>query len=182
MGVRGAVSVENDWWTQRRDIAALLFTGGFHAVRRAVGRTNQVPKGGVRSNTLMVASVRGCCCLPFLRARLHRYVGQAAKKTKEIMDKAVGRVLFVDEAYGLNPRHGGVGSFMQEVCTRPHDCLSFYPFRRADATQSSSSTNQSRYKLNAEAIIVRCNAFFRWRAYAVVETHLGVSADNPTIT
>lgn len=47
------------------------------------------------------------------------YVGQAAKKTKEIMDKAIGKVLFIDEAYGLNPRHGGGGaSFMQEVSTR----------------------------------------------------------------
>lgn len=47
------------------------------------------------------------------------FVGQAAKKTKEIMDKAIGKVLFIDEAYGLNPRHGGGGaSFMQEVSTR----------------------------------------------------------------
>lgn len=43
-------------------------------------------------------------------------MGQAAKKTKEIMDKAIGKVLFIDEAYGLNPRHGGGGaSYMQEV-------------------------------------------------------------------
>lgn len=56
-----------------------------------------------------------------LPLRLHTFrsfVGQAAKKTKEIMDKAVGKVLFIDEAYGLNPRHGGGGaSFMQEVRT-----------------------------------------------------------------
>lgn len=43
-------------------------------------------------------------------------MGQAAKKTKGIMDKAIGKVLFIDEAYGLNPNHGGSGaSFMQEV-------------------------------------------------------------------
>ncbi|CAM9651536.1 unnamed protein product, partial [Hapterophycus canaliculatus] len=51
------------------------------------------------------------------------YVGQAAKKTKEIMDKAVGKVLFVDEAYGLNPRHGGTGSFMQEAVDQLVQCL-----------------------------------------------------------
>lgn len=46
------------------------------------------------------------------------FVGQAVKKTMEIMDKAVGKVLFIDEAYGLNPKHGGGGaSFMQEVRT-----------------------------------------------------------------
>lgn len=44
------------------------------------------------------------------------FVGQAALKTKEILDKAIGKVLFIDEAYGLNPRHGsGSASFMQEV-------------------------------------------------------------------
>ncbi|CAB1107617.1 unnamed protein product [Ectocarpus sp. CCAP 1310/34] len=44
------------------------------------------------------------------------FVGQAALKTKEILDKAIGKVLFIDEAYGLNPRHGGgSGFFMQDA-------------------------------------------------------------------
>ncbi|CAM9929716.1 unnamed protein product, partial [Ectocarpus sp. 13 AM-2016] len=50
--------------------------------------------------------------------------GQAARKTKEILDKAIGKVLFIDEAYGLNPRHGGgSGSFMQEVVDQLTQCL-----------------------------------------------------------
>lgn len=44
------------------------------------------------------------------------FIGQAGHKTKDVMDKAIGKVLFIDEAYGLNPKHGGhVASFMQEV-------------------------------------------------------------------
>lgn len=54
-------------------------------------------------------------------------MGQAAKKTKEIMDKAIGKVLFIDEAYGLNPRHGFKGaSFMQEVNTRAAGTISIF--------------------------------------------------------
>lgn len=41
------------------------------------------------------------------------YVGQAGKKTAEILHKARGKVLFIDEAYQLNPRKGG--QYMQEV-------------------------------------------------------------------
>lgn len=41
------------------------------------------------------------------------YVGQAGKVTRKIMEQALGRVLFIDEAYRLNPRVGG--SFMQEA-------------------------------------------------------------------
>lgn len=41
------------------------------------------------------------------------YLGQTALKTKEIFEKARGKVLFIDEAYRLNPRHGG--QYMKEA-------------------------------------------------------------------
>lgn len=46
------------------------------------------------------------------------YAGQAGIKTKEILTKARGKVLFIDEAYQLNPRHGGgsgSANYMTEV-------------------------------------------------------------------
>ncbi|KAG2492324.1 hypothetical protein HYH03_009275 [Edaphochlamys debaryana] len=41
------------------------------------------------------------------------YANQASGKTRELFKKAVGGVLFIDEAYRLNPRNGG--PMMQEV-------------------------------------------------------------------
>lgn len=41
------------------------------------------------------------------------YVGQAGKKTHDILTKARGKVLFIDEAYRMNPDQGGL--YMQEV-------------------------------------------------------------------
>ena len=41
------------------------------------------------------------------------YVGQSGKQTRDIFEQALGRVLFIDEAYQLNPLVGG--SFMSEV-------------------------------------------------------------------
>lgn len=41
------------------------------------------------------------------------YVGQASKKTADVLIKARGKVLFIDEAYQLNPKNGG--GYMQEV-------------------------------------------------------------------
>lgn len=41
------------------------------------------------------------------------YVGQTGKATRQIMEQALGKVLFIDEAYRLNPAVGG--SFMQEA-------------------------------------------------------------------
>lgn len=42
------------------------------------------------------------------------YAGQSGARTREMFDKALGKVLFIDEAYKLNPKGGG--SFMREVC------------------------------------------------------------------
>lgn len=41
------------------------------------------------------------------------FVGQAGKKTMELLEKSRGSVLFIDEAYQLNPQRGG--SFMTEA-------------------------------------------------------------------
>ena len=41
------------------------------------------------------------------------YVGQSGKKTKEMLMKARGNVLFIDETYQLMPTQGG--AYMQEV-------------------------------------------------------------------
>lgn len=41
------------------------------------------------------------------------FIGQAGKKTEEILKRSKGGVLFIDEAYQLNPKRGG--SFMTEV-------------------------------------------------------------------
>jgi SpoVK/Ycf46/Vps4 family AAA+-type ATPase len=41
------------------------------------------------------------------------FVGQSGKQTREIFQQALGRVLFIDEAYQLNPAVGG--SYMSEV-------------------------------------------------------------------
>lgn len=43
------------------------------------------------------------------------YMGQAVGKTVDILMKAKGKVLFIDEAYRLNPQHSGGGGYMQEV-------------------------------------------------------------------
>eukprot|EP00899_Mesostigma_viride_P014092 jgi/Mesvir1/22684/Mv14107-RA.1 len=60
------------------------------------------------------------------------YGGQAALKTKEMFANALGKVLFVDEAYGLNPSHGGGTSssgMMQEVVDQMVQCLTDERFK-----------------------------------------------------
>lgn len=41
------------------------------------------------------------------------YHGQSGKQTNQMLEKACGKVLFIDEAYQLNPHHGG--AYMKEV-------------------------------------------------------------------
>lgn len=42
------------------------------------------------------------------------FVGQAGQNTRKIFESALGRVLFIDEAYRLNPAAGGA-NFNQEI-------------------------------------------------------------------
>lgn len=62
-------------------------------------------------------------------------------KTKALMDKAIGKVLFIDDAYGLNPQHGGQGggaTFMQEVCvTVVYAISSFVQLTRLEISRDS---------------------------------------------
>jgi rubrerythrin len=55
------------------------------------------------------------------------YVGQAGGKTLDVLTKARGKVLFIDEAYQLNPQQGG--SYMQEVVDEIVKCLTSEDFK-----------------------------------------------------
>ncbi|WIA14243.1 hypothetical protein OEZ85_002779 [Tetradesmus obliquus] len=46
------------------------------------------------------------------------YANQASGKTREMFEKALGGVLFIDEAYRLNPKHGGpyMSEVLDEIC------------------------------------------------------------------
>jgi replication-associated recombination protein RarA len=55
------------------------------------------------------------------------YVGQAGKKTREMFKDARGKVLFIDEAYQLNPKNGG--SFMKEVVDEMVACITDEQFK-----------------------------------------------------
>ncbi|GIQ81727.1 CbxX/CfqX family protein, partial [Kipferlia bialata] len=48
------------------------------------------------------------------------YVGQSAKKTTDLFDEALGKVLFIDEAYALNPKNS---HFMKDVVNCMVDLL-----------------------------------------------------------
>jgi hypothetical protein len=55
------------------------------------------------------------------------FVGQAGGKTLDLLTKARGKVLFIDEAYQLNPQQGG--SYMQEVVDELVKCLTSEEFK-----------------------------------------------------
>ena len=55
------------------------------------------------------------------------YAGQASGKTREIFKQAKGGVLFIDEAYRLNPEKGGV--YMKEVVDEVVQLLTEKDFR-----------------------------------------------------
>lgn len=49
------------------------------------------------------------------------FVGQTAPKTRQIIDRGLGGVLFIDEAYGLNDGHFGTTDASPELLTRLND-------------------------------------------------------------
>ncbi|KAG5192046.1 P-loop containing nucleoside triphosphate hydrolase protein [Tribonema minus] len=55
--------------------------------------------------------------------------GQAAIRTKEMLNKALGRTLFIDEAYGLNPQRALSAGIMQEVVDQIVQSLTDERFR-----------------------------------------------------
>jgi SpoVK/Ycf46/Vps4 family AAA+-type ATPase len=55
------------------------------------------------------------------------YVGQTGKKTRDIFTDARGKVLFIDEAYQLNPQQGG--GFMQEAVDEIVKCLTHEDYK-----------------------------------------------------
>jgi SpoVK/Ycf46/Vps4 family AAA+-type ATPase len=55
------------------------------------------------------------------------YAGQTGKQTREIFDAARGKVLFVDEAYQLNPARGG--PYAQEAVDEIVKCLTHSDFK-----------------------------------------------------
>jgi stage V sporulation protein K len=44
-----------------------------------------------------------------------KYLGQTGHRVREIVDRSLGGVLFIDEAYSLMPREGGAGAFASEA-------------------------------------------------------------------
>lgn len=62
------------------------------------------------------------------------YVGQTAEKTRVVLKEGLGRVLFIDEAYQLNPRVGGRFGF---VFLDPHFLFLLHFFRLAVTMFSS---------------------------------------------
>mmetsp|Transcript_29820 Transcript_29820/g.32476 ORF Transcript_29820/g.32476 Transcript_29820/m.32476 type:complete len:468 (-) Transcript_29820:2411-3814(-) len=55
------------------------------------------------------------------------YLGQAALKTRELFESAKGKVLFIDEAYQLNPGKGH--NYMQEVVDEMVQCITSEEFK-----------------------------------------------------
>ncbi|KAG2452041.1 hypothetical protein HYH02_003079 [Chlamydomonas schloesseri] len=76
------------------------------------GKTTVARRVGLLFESLgLLASSEVVCCSA--NDFVTGYVNQASGKTREIFAKAVGGVLFIDEAYRLNPKNGG--PFMQEA-------------------------------------------------------------------
>ena len=57
-----------------------------------------------------------------------QFVGQSAPKMKKKLEEGLGRVLFLDEAYRLDPRKNG-GNFCQESLDELVDCLTKPEFK-----------------------------------------------------
>jgi hypothetical protein len=80
--------------------------------------------------------------------------GQAAIKTKGMLEKALGKTLFIDEAYGKSTYKATLNAFASSVCTTYLEAASTAALNTATVTTkiSSASMLQLMYALQSQLV------------------------------